>query len=407
MTLLLLNDHLLRRYWPSWWTGKLGDFAWLFFFPFALAVMLAWLIPPQVPRQEKIVNWCAYGLTGGVFVLAKTVPPFHELLVRTLERVLSMPVALVRDPTDSVALVALAMSWQQVFGFSAITAARPHTATANPATGNVIFAMGLEGVLVRTASGEWHWARVGGYAHVEPDRVDAVFSLLLGDMLLAIAFALLSILTLLRRLHPSRFRRILLGLFWIIGAMHAILVHTIFHEGFYEGAEVTGYVLTFTMCLVLTFLILLDVPAIAQHTPDLLKRLAVVGLSVAVHFLVPFVVWALDVVPEYGGVFCFLAPVFCAVALFAEIAGRAVLSRQSGSRKQPAASLGCRKRQKQAASKPYLDAEPGDYPSPPHGRIVDVCQLYGFPYVEVISTVALLEDGSLWYMPGPPMMSRL
>ncbi len=28
--LLLVNDHLLRRLWPSWFTGKLGDVAWLY-----------------------------------------------------------------------------------------------------------------------------------------------------------------------------------------------------------------------------------------------------------------------------------------------------------------------------------------------------------------------------------------
>jgi hypothetical protein len=38
MAVLLLNDHLFRIHWPGWWTGKLGDFAWLFFFPFALAL---------------------------------------------------------------------------------------------------------------------------------------------------------------------------------------------------------------------------------------------------------------------------------------------------------------------------------------------------------------------------------
>jgi hypothetical protein len=34
MALLLLNDHIFRVFWPSWFTGKLGDFAWLFFFHF-------------------------------------------------------------------------------------------------------------------------------------------------------------------------------------------------------------------------------------------------------------------------------------------------------------------------------------------------------------------------------------
>ena len=55
MLLLLFNDHWLRWYAPSWWTGKLGDFAWLFFAPFAVAMIFALLIPPS-PRQEKIVQ---------------------------------------------------------------------------------------------------------------------------------------------------------------------------------------------------------------------------------------------------------------------------------------------------------------------------------------------------------------
>ncbi len=55
-----------------------------------------------------------------------------------------------------------------------------------------------------------------------------------------------------------------------------------------------------------------------------------------------------------------------------------------------------------AASAGYFDAEPGDYPSPPRSRIVDVCQFSGVPSSEVNSTVALLEDGGLWYKPGAP-----
>ena len=49
--LLLLNDHVLRVLWPSWWTGKLGDFTWLVFFPFVLAAILAWLIPSRIYGQ--------------------------------------------------------------------------------------------------------------------------------------------------------------------------------------------------------------------------------------------------------------------------------------------------------------------------------------------------------------------
>ena len=68
MAVLLINDHLLRRFWPSWVTGKLGDFAWLLFFPFALAWVLAFILP----RRERLVRGLSFGMTGGIFALAKT-----------------------------------------------------------------------------------------------------------------------------------------------------------------------------------------------------------------------------------------------------------------------------------------------------------------------------------------------
>jgi hypothetical protein len=429
MLLLLVNDQLLRVYWPSWWTGKLGDFAWLFFFPFALAVVLAWLIPPRLPRQERIVQWLAFGLTGGVFALAKTLPPFHDLLVRVLEALLGAPVALVRDPSDLLALVSLGMSWRfwqrrsqpasfrAAPGWAVLSSAAlltiansampdegvvfvcstrqlvyagydspyrdfvsadgglswtynggddsddcksspevdsnvryrfdpdddaiertedggqswqresapstgqaagvyykekrcgesdclfepgPRSATVDPATGNVIFAMGVQGVLVRESNGEWAWASVGRYSRLEPGLGDMILTLLSGEMLLALGFALLSILTLLRRLHTSRLRRILLVLFWLLGTIDAILAFAILHDPAFGPEEATYfYALTFAACLVVAFLVLWDMPAIAQHAPALPKRLAVVALGIAVLFLIPYLLWVLDVVPEY------------------------------------------------------------------------------------------------------------
>ena len=40
IALLLFNDHVWRRVAPSWFTGNIGDFAWLIFTPFLLAVVL-------------------------------------------------------------------------------------------------------------------------------------------------------------------------------------------------------------------------------------------------------------------------------------------------------------------------------------------------------------------------------
>ena len=102
--LLLLNDHLLRQTRPSWWTGKIGDFAWLLFAPFVLAALLAWLIPPLLANQEKAVGWLAFSLTGLEFALVNLFSPFHALTVRGLEALLGWEVKLWRDPTDLLAL---------------------------------------------------------------------------------------------------------------------------------------------------------------------------------------------------------------------------------------------------------------------------------------------------------------
>jgi hypothetical protein len=102
--LLLVNDHLLRRMWPSAITGKLGDFAWLFFIPFALAALLA-LVLPASGRGKRAVVVLAFGGVAGVFALAKTVPAVHETVVGLASRLFGFEVGWRRDPTDLVALL--------------------------------------------------------------------------------------------------------------------------------------------------------------------------------------------------------------------------------------------------------------------------------------------------------------
>jgi hypothetical protein len=105
--LLAINDHLLRHYWPSWLTGKLGDFAWLFFFPFITATVLAWLLPRRFHVRSQWVGGLAFGLVGAVFFLMKTLPGFREDILRILEKVFRFPITISGDVTDLVALLSL------------------------------------------------------------------------------------------------------------------------------------------------------------------------------------------------------------------------------------------------------------------------------------------------------------
>jgi hypothetical protein len=110
LALLLLNDHLLRRLWPSLLTGKLGDFAWLFFIPLPLIAILAAVLPRRWSGRDRVVPIFAYLSVALVFGLAKTLPPAHALVVAIASRVFGFPVGWRLDPTDLIALLSLVAS---------------------------------------------------------------------------------------------------------------------------------------------------------------------------------------------------------------------------------------------------------------------------------------------------------
>jgi len=107
---LLINDHVLKRAAPSALTGKLSDFAGLFFFPF-LAAAIAGLF---LDRRRSAPRWSApliFALTGAWFAAIKTLPWANALTVAALTRLVG-PAQIVRDPTDLIALAALWPAWR-------------------------------------------------------------------------------------------------------------------------------------------------------------------------------------------------------------------------------------------------------------------------------------------------------
>ena len=81
----------------------------------------------------------------------------------------------------------------------------PFDAAADPATGNMLFAMGQQGVLVHTAQGQWLWSKGGAYQRPENFPSTDALALLIGGMaFLAVGAALLA------ALYPA----------WRLGRMH-------------------------------------------------------------------------------------------------------------------------------------------------------------------------------------------
>ncbi|GAA2299134.1 hypothetical protein GCM10010149_55030 [Nonomuraea roseoviolacea subsp. roseoviolacea] len=99
VVVLLLNDHLLKQTWPGFVTGKLSDVAGLVVAP-PLAALLF----------RRRADLAATLLTGALFTLAKTTQTGAEAASH-LFTLVAGPSHVLDDPTDLLALPALALAW--------------------------------------------------------------------------------------------------------------------------------------------------------------------------------------------------------------------------------------------------------------------------------------------------------
>lgn len=111
MAAMLLNDLVLRRIVPSWWTGKLSDVAYLFFMPFVAAALLAWLIPGEGKHHERRVRRLAFAGVALAFTLGKLHPAINSTAGDLIQSLLGIPVRIVADPSDLLALPVLGLAW--------------------------------------------------------------------------------------------------------------------------------------------------------------------------------------------------------------------------------------------------------------------------------------------------------
>ena len=109
--ILLINDHIFKVYSPSWLSGKLSDFAGLFFFPILLSAILNIVFKP-LRWQPRHIALAAFASTAFWFFQIKTQPFFGNLTETFLSQLLSGPTQIVSDATDLLALVMLWPAWK-------------------------------------------------------------------------------------------------------------------------------------------------------------------------------------------------------------------------------------------------------------------------------------------------------
>jgi hypothetical protein len=109
---LLLNDHVLKAAAPSALTGKLSDFAGLFFFPFMVGAGVQGLARLGARRVGgRMALLAGFGLSAAMFGALKTLPGVNLWMANLLSGLLGLPVKIALDPSDLLALVVFVPAW--------------------------------------------------------------------------------------------------------------------------------------------------------------------------------------------------------------------------------------------------------------------------------------------------------
>lgn len=424
----VINNHILQIYFPSWLTGKLSDFAWLFFVPYAILFLATSLFPKKLDEKSQFQT-AVFLLVGIAFTLIKTNIAVNQTFVGTFEKLFKLPIQIILDPSDLLALFSLAgsfyfwkgyrpkeqkLSFSKSFFFLGILliftladAPRPDygitslrisqdsiVATStyakyfsddgglsweehptgnslpenehriptptfitsedgslqvrikenrkieistdngktwmleydlkpeneaqrayyeithaynfgiqdmiiDPVSENIIFAMGNEGILMRTKTDEWKWISVGNYT--VPDYTDIVLkTLLAGEFFLALAVGLLIFSSIGHALYSEMKNEdiwlLLIILNWIILGFMFFIDGPKQPDGTYTGAIIT---IILQAMLVLPVIIAIHYLVRAIQTSTFRKTFLYLPLGTII-YIAPYYLWAKNIVKTYS-----------------------------------------------------------------------------------------------------------
>lgn len=224
---------------------------------------------------------------------------------------------------DSLALggVQARQAYYQLTRYSVEGYAGPHDAVVDPAMGNVIVAMGNEGLLVlRAGSLDWEWVAAGDYRFEAITKAGQVFALLQKEIGLAVAVACVAVV--------FSTWGLLKGFGRTVGVIAAVVTAAIGPGA--QPATVSGYggivMAGFALGALLLALpmAVVGVIRLVRADKEALPGTLVTGLGAALLYLVPLILWAVGVIPRYSVAAWIAVVVACVawMACFARSAGQ-------------------------------------------------------------------------------------
>ena len=109
--LLVVNDHFMKHQYPSAITGKISDFAGLYFFPFLIALALS-IVIENSGKNVRVVGFISFLIVGVLFTAIKTIPLVNSAMETLLSSLTGRSSIIVLDHSDLVALIILFPSWK-------------------------------------------------------------------------------------------------------------------------------------------------------------------------------------------------------------------------------------------------------------------------------------------------------
>lgn len=192
IALLLFNDHIFKVFSPSLLTGKLSDFAGLFFFPFIVAAGSGVLLS-KFNFQPRAIGEFSFSVVAIWFTLLKISPFVNSLTSQLSSSVVGYPTQFILDWTDLVGLIAMMPAWklwnqnpqwgQSKFayimlsvGIFASIATSPRLPTVETVThlsiaNDTVIAFDIEHETMATSEdGGKNWTRSDGYSDKFPNE---------------------------------------------------------------------------------------------------------------------------------------------------------------------------------------------------------------------------------------------
>ncbi|MGB8212575.1 MAG: hypothetical protein WCE68_03350 [Anaerolineales bacterium] len=178
--------------------------------------------------------------------------------------------------------------------------AGPLDGIIDPRTGNLVFAMGLEGVLIRKPNRTWQWVGVGPYEKVDYSSPD-LYGLLWGEGVLALASGMLTfiILGIKQIADKKKLASSLMIIFtiiaWLSLGVSAFILPPALTNGegdFFSTVAVVGTLFIFFVLTVFISLELLE-----SRSP--IRKLVLFSCGGAVLFFAPYLLWFINWLPDY------------------------------------------------------------------------------------------------------------